>query len=231
MISNFFIDRPLFATVVSAFIVIAGLAAFHSLPVAMYPDIAPPTVAVSTVYPGASADVIAETVATPLEEALNGVEGMLYMRSASSSSGTMTISITFAVGTDPELAVINTQNLRAERLAAAAGGGASPGRDGRQGAPNIMEVVTLDSPDGRYDDLFVSNYATTNVIDELRRIPGVGNIQVFGGRDYSIRVWLRPDRLAQYGLTPDNVAAAIREQNTQSAAGVSGMSRCSSVSI
>ena len=219
MISNFFIDRPLFATVVSAFIIIAGLAAFHSLPVAMYPNIAPPTVAVSTVYPGASADVIAETVATPLEQALNGVEGMLYMRSASSSTGTMTISITFAVGTDPEIAVINTQNLVQSALQLL------PEEVRRQGVtvakalPDIMEVVTLDAPDGRYDGLFVSNYATSNVVDELRRIPGVGSIQIFGARDYSIRVWLRPDRLAQYGLTPDNVAAAIREQNTQSAAG------------
>jgi multidrug efflux pump len=219
VISNFFIDRPLFATVVSAFIVIAGLAAFHSLPVAMYPDIAPPTVAVSTVYPGASADVIAETVATPLEQALNGVEGMLYLRSASSSSGTMTISITFAVGTDPELAVINTQNLVQSALQLLPEEVRRQGVTVQKALPNIMEVVTLDSPDGRYDALFVSNYATTNVIDELRRIPGVGNIQVFGARDYSIRVWLRPDRLAQYGLTPDNVAAAIREQNTQSAAG------------
>ncbi len=219
MISNFFIDRPLFATVVSAFIVIAGLAAFHSLPVAMYPDVAPPTVSVSTIYPGANADVIAETVATPLEQSLNGVEGMLYMRSASSSSGTMTISITFAVGTDPETAVINTQNLVQSALQLL------PEEVRRQGVtvakalPTILEVVTLDSPDGRYDGLFVSNYATSNVIDELRRIPGVGSMQVFGARDYSIRVWLRPDRLAQYGLTPDNVAAAIREQNTQSAAG------------
>ncbi len=219
MISNFFIDRPLFATVVSAFIVIAGLAAFHSLPIAMYPDVAPPTVSVSTVYPGANADVIAETVATPLEQALNGVEGMLYMRSASSSSGTMSISITFAVGTDPETAVINTQNLVQSALQLL------PEEVRRQGVtvakalPTILEVVTLDSPDGRYDGLFVSNYATSNVIDELRRIPGVGSMQVFGARDYSIRIWLRPDRLAQYGLTPDDVAAAIREQNTQSAAG------------
>ena len=219
MISNFFIDRPLFATVVSAFIVIAGLAAFHSLPVAMYPDVAPPTVSVSTVYPGANADVIAETVATPLEQSLNGVEGMLYMRSASSSSGTMAISITFAVGTDPETAVINTQNLVQSALQLL------PEEVRRQGVtvvkalPTILEVVTLDSPDGRYDGLFVSNYATANVIDELRRIPGVGSIQVFGARDYSIRVWLRPDRLAQFGLTPSDVAAAIREQNTQSAAG------------
>ncbi len=219
MISNFFIDRPLFATVVSAFIVIAGLAAFHSLPVSMYPDIAPPTVSVSTVYPGASSDVIAETVAAPLEQSLNGVEGMLYMRSASSSSGTMSISITFAVGTDPDLAVVNVQNVVQSALPLL------PEEVRRQGVtvakalPTILEVVTLDSPDGRYDSLFVSNYATTNVIDELRRIPGVGSMQVFGARDYSIRIWLRPDRLAQFGLTPDNVAAAVREQNTQSAAG------------
>jgi len=219
VISNFFIDRPLFATVVSAFIVIAGLAAFHSLPVAMYPDVAPPTVSVSTVYPGASADVIAETVAAPLEQALNGVEDMLYMRSSSSSSGAMTISITFAVGTDPEIAVINTQNLVQSALQLL------PEEVRRQGVtvakalPTILEVVTLDSPDGRYDRLFVSNYATSNVIDELRRIPGVGSMQVFGARDYSIRIWLRPDRLAQYGLTPADVAAAVREQNTQSASG------------
>ena len=219
MISNFFIDRPLFATVVSAFIVIAGLAAFHSLPVSMYPDIAPPTVAVSTVYPGASADVIADTVAAPLEQALNGVTGMLYMRSASSSSGAVTISLTFAVGTDPDIAVVNVQNLVQSALQLLPEEVRRQGVTVQKALPTILEVVTLDSPDGRYDALFVSNYATTNVVDELRRIPGVGSMQVFGARDYSIRIWLRPDRLAQFGLTPDNVATAIREQNTQSAAG------------
>ena len=219
MISNFFIDRPLFAAVVSCFIVIAGGAAFHSLPVAMYPDIAPPTVAVSTVYPGASADVIADTVATPLEQALNGVTGMLYMRSASSSSGAVTISLTFAVGTDPDIAVVNVQNLVQSALQLLPEEVRRQGVTVQKALPTILEVVTLDSPDGRYDALYVSNYCTTNVVDELRRIPGVGSMQVFGARDYSIRIWLRPDRLAQFGLTPDNVAAAIREQNTQSAAG------------
>jgi multidrug efflux pump len=219
MISNFFIDRPLFATVVSAFIVIAGLAAYQSLPVSMYPDIAPPTVNVTTAYPGASADVIAETVATPLEQALNGVEGMLYMRSANASSGVLQLALTFAVGTDPDIALVNVQNRVQTALPLL------PEEVRRQGVtvakslPSFLQVVTLDSPDGRYDDLFVSNYATINVIDELRRVQGVGDIQVFGQRDYSIRIWLRPDRLAEYGLMPSDVAAAIREQNTQSAAG------------
>jgi len=219
MLSNFFIDRPLFAMVVSAFIVIAGLAAFHALPVSMYPDIAPPSVGVNTVYPGASADVIAQTVAAPLEQALNGVEGMLYMRSANSSSGAMQLSITFAVGTNPDIAVINVQNRVQSALPLL------PEEVRRQGVtiakslPSFLQVVVLDSPDGRYDQLFVSNYATINVLDELRRIPGVGDLQVFGARDYSIRIWLKPDRLAEFGLTPTDVSNAVREQNTQSAAG------------
>jgi HAE1 family hydrophobic/amphiphilic exporter-1/multidrug efflux pump len=219
VISNFFIDRPLFATVVSAFIVIAGLAAFRELPVAMYPNIAPPQIGVTTVYPGASADVIAETVAAPLEQALNGVEHMLYMRSNSSSTGTLTIAITFAVGTNPDISVINVQNRVQSALQLL------PEEVRRQGVtvakslPSFLMILTFDSPDGRYDDLFVSNYATLNVIDELRRIQGVGEVQLFGARDYSIRIWLKPDRLAEFGLTPADVAAAVREQNAQSAAG------------
>jgi HAE1 family hydrophobic/amphiphilic exporter-1/multidrug efflux pump len=219
VISNFFIDRPLFATVVSAFIVIAGLAAFRVLPVSMYPDVAPPQVNVTTAYPGASSDVIAETVAAPLEQALNGVEGMLYMRSASSSSGALTISLTFAVGTNVDISIINVQNRIQSALQLL------PEEVRRQGVtvakalPSFLQIMTLDSPDGRYDELFVSNYATLNVLDELRRIPGIGDIQVFGARDYSIRIWLRPDRLAEFGLTPGDVAAAVREQNAQSAAG------------
>ena len=160
MISNFFIDRPLFATVVSAFIVIAGLAAFRQLPVAMYPNIAQPQIGVTTVYPGASADVIAETVAAPLEQALNGVEHMLYMRSNSSSTGTLSIAITFAVGTNPDIAVINVQNRVQSALQLL------PEEVRRQGVtvakslPSFLQILTFDSPDGRYDDVFVSNYAS-----------------------------------------------------------------------
>ncbi len=219
MISNFFIDRPLFATVVSAFIVIAGLAAFRELPVAMFPNIAPPQISVTTTYPGASADVIAATVAAPLEQALNGVENMLYMRSDSASTGTLTIAITFAVGTDPDTSVINVQNRVQSALQLL------PEEVRRQGVtvakslPSFLMIVSFDSPDGRYDDLYVSNYATLNVIDELRRIGGVGNVQVFGARDYAIRIWLNPARLAELHLTPADVVAAVREQNAQSAAG------------
>jgi multidrug efflux pump len=185
----------------------------------MYPNITPPQVSVTTVYPGASADVIAETVAAPLEQALNGVENMLYLRSASSASGSLEIAITFGVGTDADISVINVQNRVQSALQLL------PEEVRRQGVtvaktlPSFLQILTLDSPDGRYDDLFVSNYATVNVLDEIRRIPGVGNVQVFGARDFSIRVWLQPDRLSELGLTPADVARAIREQNTQSAAG------------
>jgi multidrug efflux pump len=219
VISNFFIDRPLFATVVSAFIVIAGLAAYRELPVAMYPNIAPPQISVSTFYPGASADVIAETVAAPLEQALNGVEDMLYMRSGSSSVGNLEIALTFAVGTDPDTSVINVQNRVQSAIQLLPEEVRRQGVTVQKALPSFLMILTFDSPDGRYDDLTVSNYATLNIIDELRRIPGVGNVQVFGARDYSIRIWLRPDRLAELGLTPADVAAAVREQNAQSAAG------------
>ncbi|MGH8285099.1 MAG: efflux RND transporter permease subunit, partial [Steroidobacteraceae bacterium] len=219
MISNFFIDRPLFATVVSAFIVIAGLSAFRALPISLYPNILPPQVEVTTAYPGASSDIVAATVAAPLEQAINGVENMLYMRSASSTAGTMSLAVTFAVGSDPDLAVINVQNRVQAALPVL------PEEVRRQGvtvsktSPSFLLVVTMDAPDGRYDALFVSNYALVNVLDELRRIPGVGSAQAFGAREYSIRIWLQPDKLAELGLTPADVASAVREQNTQSAAG------------
>ncbi|HYE49898.1 MAG TPA: multidrug efflux RND transporter permease subunit [Azospirillaceae bacterium] len=222
MISRFFIDRPVFAAVLSIVIVLAGLMAMRALPVEQYPQIVPPQVTIQASYPGASAQVLAETVAAPIEQQVNGVEDMLYMTSTASSSGTLSISVSFAIGTDPDQATINVSNRvqAAEPLL--------PEEVRRSGvrvqkrSSSILQVITVFSPDARYDPIYVSNYALLNIIDELKRIPGVGDASLFGAKDYAMRIWLRPDRLAQYGLTPADVAAAVREQNAQFAAGQFG---------
>jgi multidrug efflux pump len=219
MISKFFIDRPVFASVISIIIVLAGLLAMRALPISQYPEIIPPEVSVNASYPGASAQNIATSVAAPLEQQINGVEKMLYMRSTSTGSGTLNITVTFAIGTNPDQATINVNN-RVQRAMALL-----PQEVQRQGVQvqkrnsSILEVVAMSSPGGRYDTIFISNYALINVIDELRRTPGVGDASLFGAADYSMRIWLRPDKLAQYNLTPSDVATAIREQNNQFAAG------------
>ena len=224
MISRFFIDRPIFASVVSAFIVIAGLAAIRALPVAAYPDILPPEVEVTASYPGANSQTVAETVAAPLEQAINGVDGMLYLRSASAGNGSLSITVTFAIGTDPDLATINVDNRVQAALPTLPEEVRRQGVSVRKRSSTILQIATIDSTDPRHDQIYVSNYASFNVIDELRRIPGVGDAQNFGAKDYSIRVWMRPDRMAQLGLTPADIAAAIREQNAQFAAGRVGQS-------
>ncbi|WP_154664182.1 efflux RND transporter permease subunit [Microvirga flocculans] len=217
--SKFFIDRPIFASVLSIVIVLTGLIAMRVLPVAQYPEIVPPQVVVSATYPGASAETIAETVAAPLEQQVNGVENMIYMQSTSTGSGTMSLSVYFQIGTDPDQATINVNN-RVQRANAVL-----PEEVRRQGvtvnkrSSSILQIVTLSSPERRYDPIYISNYALVNIIDELRRIPGVGDASFFGASDYSMRIWLRPDKVAEVNLTPGDIAAAIREQNAQFAAG------------
>ncbi|MFP5240023.1 MAG: efflux RND transporter permease subunit, partial [Acidobacteriota bacterium] len=219
MISRFFLSRPVFSTVISLVIILAGLVSLRALPIAQYPDIIPPEVLVATAYPGASPEIIAQTVAAPLEQQINGVENMLYMRSTSAGDGSVSISVVFTVGTDPNQATINVNN----RVQAAQP--FLPDDVRRQGvtvtkkSSNMLMVLSMDSPEGRYDTIFVSNYALVNVIDELKRVPGVGDAMIFGAKDYSMRIWLRPDKLAQLKLTPADVAAAVREQNSQYAAG------------
>jgi HAE1 family hydrophobic/amphiphilic exporter-1/multidrug efflux pump len=217
--SRFFIDRPIFASVLSAFIVIAGLAALRVLPVAQYPNILPPEVDLQAFYPGANAETVAETVAAPLEQAINGVDDMLYLRSASAGNGALAMTITFAIGTSPDLAAINVSNRVQTALSQLPEEVRRQGVSVRKRSTSFLQIVALDSDDPRFDAVFISNFALLNVLDELRRIPGVGDAQMFGAKDYSIRVWLRPDRLAQLGLTPSDVAAAVREQNAQFAAG------------
>ncbi len=220
--THFFIDRPIFASVLSIVIVIVGALALIGLPIAQYPEIAPPTVVVSTTYPGANAQVVAETVATPIEQEVNGVEDMLYMSSQSTNSGYMALTITFRPGTNLDKAQVLVQNrvaLAEPRL---------PQEVSRQGisvkkrSPDLSLVVNLISPDKRYDSVYLSNYAVLQLKDTLARLPGVGDIIVFGARDYSMRLWLNPDKIAARNLTANDVINAIREQNVQVAAGVVG---------
>jgi hydrophobe/amphiphile efflux-1 (HAE1) family protein len=219
MFSRFFIDRPIFASVLSIVILLGGLLAMRILPVAQYPEIVPPEVVVSATYPGASAQTIAETVAAPLEQQINGVEGMIYMQSTSTASGTLSLSVFFQTGTDADQATINVNNRVQRALAVLPEEVRRQGVTATKRSSSILQIVALSSPDRRYDTIYISNYALVNVIDELRRVPGVGDAALFGASDYSMRIWLKPDKVAQVGMTPGDIAAAIREQNAQFAAG------------
>ncbi len=219
MFSRFFIDRPIFAAVLSIFIVIAGLAAMRVLPIAQYPEISPPVVQVRAIYPGASAATLEQTVAAPLENAINGVEDMLYLSSTSASNGAVEIQVTFNIGADVDKAALNVNNRVKQAEARLPLEVRRQGVTVEKGSSAFLQVIAFLSPDGRYDDLFTSNYVTLNVLDRLKRIPGTTNVQIFGAKDYAMRIWLKPDRLSQLKLTTAEVAQAITEQNSQFAAG------------
>lgn len=222
MFSKFFIERPIFASVISIIIVLSGLAAMRSLPIEQYPQITPPVVQVTAYYSGATPEVISQTVAAPLEQQINGVENMIYMQSGSASNGQMSLNVYFDIGTDPDQATINVNNRVSAAMAQLPDEVKKQGVTVRKKSTSILQVVTLQSPDGEFDTTYLSNYALLNIIDELKRIPGLGDATLFGGTDYAMRIWLRPDRLAQLELTPSDVIGAIREQNTQFAAGKIG---------
>src|SRR5689334_17297018 len=219
-ISHFFIDRPIFASVVSIVFVILGAVAFSRLPIAQYPDIAPPTINVTGQYPGASAEVVASTVVSPIEDQINGVENMIYVSSNSTSDGRFQIDVSFELGTNLDIAQVQVQNRVAIAQPRIPVDVRNIGVTTAKASPDLMLVVNLYSPDKSRDTLFISNYATVEIVDEINRIFGVGAVTVFGARDYSMRVWLDPDRLQSLGLTTNDVVAALQGQNVQVASGV-----------
>lgn len=223
-LSKFFIDRPIFAGVLSLLMLISGLLALRTLPIAEYPDVVPPTVVVRATYPGANPKVIAETVATPLEEAINGVDSMLYMSSQATTDGLMTLNVTFKLGTDPDKAQQLVQNRVAQAEPRLPEEVRRLGVTTIKSSPDLTMVVHLTSPNDRYDMTYLRNYAVLNIKDRLARIGGVGQVQLFGSGDYSMRVWLNPQKVAERGLSAGDVVRAIREQNIQAAAGVVGAS-------
>jgi HAE1 family hydrophobic/amphiphilic exporter-1 len=222
MISAFFIERPIFANVIALVTILIGAVCLYILPVAQYPEIVPPTIQVTTRYPGASAEVVAATVGVPIEQAINGVEGSIYMSSASASDGTYTLTVTFDVGTDLDTALSLVQNASNSALSQLPGGTQAQGITVRKVSPNILLVASLYSDDDRFEEIFLSNYALIDLQNPLARLPGVGQVRIFGAGSYSMRVWLDPKRLQTFGLTTADVMTAIRGQNVEVVAGQLG---------
>src|SRR5580704_479716 len=220
--SDFFIRRPIFAGVLSIAIFVMGLLAMFRLPISEYPEVVPPTIVVRATYPGANPKTIAETVASPLEQAINGVEGSLYMFSQATGDGVLTLTVTFKLGVDPDMAQVQVQNRVSQALPKLPEEVRNLGVTTTKQSPDLTMVVHLFSPDGRYDDVYLRNYATLQVKDVLARIPGAGDVELFGSGDYAMRIWLNPDKIAARNLTASDVVDAIREQNVQVAAGAIG---------
>ncbi|SDI69173.1 efflux RND transporter permease subunit [Billgrantia gudaonensis] len=217
--SNFFIKRPVFATVLAIILTVMGVMSMRVLPIEQYPNVVPPTVSVQAQFPGADAETVAQTVAAPLAEAINGVEDMLYMTSTSGDNGSMSLDVAFNIGTDGDINTINVNNRVQGALSQLPEAVQSQGVTVELQSSSILMLVALISPEGDYDNVFMQNYAALNILDELRQVPGVGNAEVLGGGEFAMRVWMDPDKLAQYDLTPTEVASAIRSQNTEVPAG------------
>jgi multidrug efflux pump len=219
MISRFFIDRPVFACVISIVIVIAGLIAMKTLPVEQYPDITPPVITVTTNYPGANSEIVSQNVAAPIELQINGVENMLYMTSSCSQNGDLSLNVFFDIGTDPDMAQVMVQNrvnLALPQLPAAV---IQQGVQVKKVSSTTLMIISIFSPDGRYDEKYVDNYANLYILDTLKRIPGASQTAMLGVADYAMRVWLKPDQMAQLGITASDVTNAIKRQNQQFAVG------------
>jgi hydrophobic/amphiphilic exporter-1 (mainly G- bacteria), HAE1 family len=223
MMSKFFIERPVLANVLAIVMVLIGAVALYSLPVSQYPNIVPPTVQVTTRYPGASPQTVIDTIALPIELAVNGVDNMLYMQSTSAADGTYVLTVTFKIGMDPDTAQVLVQNRVSNVLASLPLAVQSLGVSVQKKSTSILQIVTLDSPGGSYDSLFLSNYATINLVNELARLPGVGNVVVFGAAEYAMRIWMDPQKLYSFGLVPEDVIKAVKQQSQVVAAGQTGM--------
>src|SRR5437763_3407017 len=222
MFSRFFINRPIFASVLSIVIVLGGSISLFTLPVAQYPEIAPPTVEVSASYPGANAQVVADTVAAPIEQQVNGVEGMMYMSSQCTNDGNYTLTVTFKPGSDLNIAQVLVQNRESLAEPILPELVKRRGISVKKKSSNVLMIVNLFSTDNSRTDTELSNYATIQIRDELSRLPGVGDITYLGQRDYSMRLWLDPQRLASYNLIPQDVISAVQAQNVPAAAGQTG---------
>src|SRR5438034_3669498 len=222
MISHFFIDRPIFASVLSIVLVLGGIVAWRTLPVEQYPEVTPPTVLVTAFYPGANALTVQDTVAAPIEEQVSGVEGMMYMSSRCTNDGAYNLTVTFKLGMDYDMAQVLVQNRVSLALPVIPPLVQNEGISVKKMSPNTLMIVNLISPDARYDSIFLSNYATIYVKDELGRLPGVAGITYLGQRDYSLRAWLDPDKLAALNLSAMDVVTAVSQQNLQVAAGQIG---------
>src|SRR5437868_11897254 len=222
MISKFFIERPVLSNVIALLMILIGGVALFNLAVAQYPDVVPPTVQVTTRYPGASAKTVIDTVALPIEQQVNGVEDMLYMQSYSGADGSYSLTVTFKIGTDLNTAAVLVQNRVQSALSQLPQAVQAQGVVVQKNSTAILQIVTLTAPDSRYDSLYLANYATIKLRDEIARLPGVGNVVVFGAGQYSMRIWLDPDKMQARGLVPQDIIQALQQQSTQVTAGQIG---------